>query len=246
MHYNMKNTSEDAEKKIASIIRKELKNENYDDSCWLKAFSKADGDEQKAKVLYIELRTSDLKKEKQKEKLLEDLKTHSQMRCGRSFCNNAYKILSIPKTSIGIQKCEGCGNMLEEKVSEKNALDAIDNLKSKPINYSTKPTTKSISLDGVYFLNASKDLKIMFWGYFIGVNFLITLLMFAFGQNDGAQSLLGVLRIVWMIVGTIGVFKSADIYKKKKIKERLEYPLATTAKVACIILTVSSIGQSIT
>jgi ribosome-binding factor A len=94
----MKNTSEDIEKKIASIIRKELKNENYDDSCWLKAFSKADGDEQKAKVLYIELRTSDLKKEKQKEKQLEDLKTHSQMRCGRSFCNNAYKILSIPKT----------------------------------------------------------------------------------------------------------------------------------------------------
>ena len=40
-------SSEDIDKKIASIIRKELKSENYDDNCWLKAFSKADGDEQK-------------------------------------------------------------------------------------------------------------------------------------------------------------------------------------------------------
>jgi len=143
MHYNMKNTSEDAEKKIASIIRKELKNENYDDSCWLKAFSKADGDEQKAKVLYIDLRTSDLKKEKQKEKLLEDSKTHSQMRCGRSFCNNAYKILSIPKTSIGIQKCEGCGNMLEEKVSEKNALRDIEQKQSNANENYISPTIKT-------------------------------------------------------------------------------------------------------
>ena len=39
--------SEDIDKKIASIVRKELKNENYDDDCWLKAFKKADGDEKK-------------------------------------------------------------------------------------------------------------------------------------------------------------------------------------------------------
>ena len=145
----MKNTSEDAEKKIASIIRKELKNENYDDSCWLKAFSKADGDEQKAKVLYIDLRTSDLKKEKQKEKLLEDSKTHSQMRCGRSFCNNAYKILSIPKTSIGIQKCEGCGNMLEEKVSEKNALRDIEQKQSNTNENYISPTIKTSTSNNV-------------------------------------------------------------------------------------------------
>ena len=31
--------SEDIDKKIASIVRKELKNENYDDDCWLKAFT---------------------------------------------------------------------------------------------------------------------------------------------------------------------------------------------------------------
>ena len=46
-----KNISEDIDKKIASIVRKELKNENYDDECWLKAFKKADGDEKKA-IIY--------------------------------------------------------------------------------------------------------------------------------------------------------------------------------------------------
>ena len=155
----MKNTSEDINKKIASIIRKELKNEIYDDSCWLKAFSKADGDEQKAKVLYIELRTSDLKREKQKEKLIEDSKTHSHMRCGRSFCVSRYKILSIPKTSIGIQKCEGCGNMLEEKVSEKNVLDAIDNSRSEPISYSTKSNKINIKASSADITSLKNNIK---------------------------------------------------------------------------------------
>ena len=245
----MKNTSEDAEKKIASIIRKELKNENYDDSCWLKAFSKADGDEQKAKVLYIDLRTSDLKKEKQKEKLLEDSKTHSQMRCGRSFCNNAYKILSIPKTSIGIQKCEGCGNMLEEKVSEKNALDAIDNLKSKPISYSEKSIKhQSIKPDGKYFFNGTKSLAISFWGYLLGGNFVFKIWIYLIASNNGDVGsiyLLIFLNIIWSILAIMGVFNSADIYKATKIKEGLNYPLATTAKVVCVVLVISSIGQSI-
>ena len=61
--------SADIDKKIASIVRKELKNENYDDDCWLKAFKKAGGDENKAKVLYIDIRTNDLKKIAEKEKI---------------------------------------------------------------------------------------------------------------------------------------------------------------------------------
>ena len=43
-----KNLEKDVNKRIASIIRQELKSENYDDDCWLKAFKKADGNEQKA------------------------------------------------------------------------------------------------------------------------------------------------------------------------------------------------------
>ena len=125
------NISEDIDKKIASIVTKELKNENYDDECWLKAFKKADGDEQKAKAFYIDFRTNDLKKQTEKEKRADDLKTNSHVQCGRSFCVNRYQILLIPKKSIGVQLCEGCGNTLDQKVNEKSALRDIERQQSK-------------------------------------------------------------------------------------------------------------------
>jgi len=121
----------DNDKRIASIVRKELKSENYDDDCWLKAFKKADGDEQKAKAFYIDFRTNDLKKQTEKEKIADDLKTNSHVQCGRSFCVNRYQILLIPKKSIGVQLCEGCGNTLDQKVNEKSALRDIERQQSK-------------------------------------------------------------------------------------------------------------------
>ena len=245
----MNDTSEDIDKAVASIIRKELKNEDYDDSCWLKAFTKADGDEQKAKVSYIDLRTNDLKKQKKKEKLIEDSKTHSYMRCGRSFCVSTYKILSIPKVLLGVQKCQGCGNVLDYKVSEKDALDAIENPRSKPISYSKKSIKhQSIKSDGKYFFNGTKSLAISFWGYLLGGNFLFKIWIHLVASNNGDVGsiyLLIFLNIIWSILAIMGVFNSADIYKAKKIKEGLDYPLATTAKVVCVVLAISSIGQSI-
>ena len=245
----MNDTSEDIDKAVASIIRKELKNEDYDDSCWLKAFTKADGDEQKAKVLYIDLRTNDLKKQKKKEKLIEDSKTHSYMRCGRSFCVSTYKILSIPKVLLGVQKCQGCGNVLDYKVSEKDALDAIENPRSKPISYSKKSIKhQSIKSDGKYFFNGTKSLAISFWGYLLGGNFVFKIWIYLIASNNGDVGsiyLLIFLNIIWSILAIMGVFNSADIYKATKIKEGLNYPLATTAKVVCVVLVISSIGQSI-
>ena len=122
--------STDIDKKIASIVRKELKNENYDDDSWLKAFKKAQGDEQKAKVYYIDLRTNDLKNQTEKEKKAEDLKTNTHVQCGRSFCVNRYQVLLIPKKSLGVQLCEGCGNTLDQKVNEKSALRNIERQQS--------------------------------------------------------------------------------------------------------------------
>ena len=130
--------SADIDKKIASIVRKELKNENYDDDCWLKAFKKAGGDENKAKVLYIDIRTNDLKKIAEKEKIAEDLKTNTYAQCGRAFCNNKYQVLLIPKKSLGVQLCEGCGNTLDQKVNEKSALREIEQRESKSESYTKK------------------------------------------------------------------------------------------------------------
>jgi len=135
--------SEDIDKKIASIVRKELKNENYDDDCWLKAFKKADGDEKKARVFYIDFRTNDLKKQTEKEKRTEDLKTNSHVQCGRSFCINRYQILLIPKKSIGVQLCEGCGNPLDQKVNEKSALRDIERQQSSANENYTSSTVKT-------------------------------------------------------------------------------------------------------
>ena len=139
--------STDIDKKIASIVRKELKNENYDDDSWLKAFKKAQGDEQKAKVYYIDLRTNDLKNQTEKEKKAEDLKTNTHVQCGRSFCVNRYQVLLIPKKSLGVQLCEGCGNTLDQKVNEKSALRNIERQQTKENFNQTSPWVKSLDKD---------------------------------------------------------------------------------------------------
>jgi len=161
-------SSEDIDKKIASIIRKELKSENYDDNCWLKAFSKADGDEQKAKVLYIDLRTNDLKKETEKEKKVEDLKTNSHVQCGRTFCVNKFQILLIPKKSIGIQLCEGCGNTLDQKVNEKSALNQIEErqVNKKLVEpWGAKSSQNNIKIKTSNTMNFSEAISVCFNKY---------------------------------------------------------------------------------
>jgi len=52
-----------AEKKTAQIVKSELDKKAYEDVAWLKALKKADGDEIKARALYIDLRSSDLVEE---------------------------------------------------------------------------------------------------------------------------------------------------------------------------------------
>ena len=71
--------------------------------------------------------------------------------------------------------------------------------------------------------------------------------MLLISNNDSKEdiSLFIILNIIWSIFAIIAVFNSAAIYKAKKIKEGLEYPWATTAKIACIVLALSSIGNSI-
>ena len=238
-----KNISEDIDKKIASIVRKELKNENYDDECWLKAFKKADGDEQKAKAFYIDFRTNDLKKQTEKEKIADDLKTNSHVQCGRSFCVNRYQILLIPKKSIGVQLCEGCGNTLDQKVNEKSALrDIAQKETQKDVVHNKVYETSRPK--GKYFFDGKEGLAKTFWGYFIGGNAVLTLLAFGM-KNDTVIHLIIIIQLIWYILAILGVFKAADIYKAEKIKEGQSYEYATAAKIACVILALSSIGSSL-
>ena len=49
-----------AEKRTAQIVKSEVDKKAYEDVAWLKALKKAEGNEDKAKALYIDLRSSDL------------------------------------------------------------------------------------------------------------------------------------------------------------------------------------------
>ena len=48
------------EKQIAKKVRSELDKEDFEDTAWLKAYSKANGKKEQAKVLYIDIRFNDL------------------------------------------------------------------------------------------------------------------------------------------------------------------------------------------
>ncbi len=49
-----------AEKKTAQIVKSELDKKVYEDVAWLKSLKKADGNEEKARVFYIDIRSNDL------------------------------------------------------------------------------------------------------------------------------------------------------------------------------------------
>jgi hypothetical protein len=51
------------EKRVAQTIKKELDKKSYEESAWLKAFKKAEGDETKARLYYVEIREDDLYEE---------------------------------------------------------------------------------------------------------------------------------------------------------------------------------------
>ena len=60
----MSNLSEEdkkiLEKQIAKKVRSELDKEDFEDTAWLKAYSKANGKKDQAKVIYIDIRSQDL------------------------------------------------------------------------------------------------------------------------------------------------------------------------------------------
>jgi hypothetical protein len=53
------------------------------------------------------------------------------------------------------------------------------------------------------------------------------------------------VTIVWNIFAIMGVFNAADIYKAEKIKIGTTYGYATAAKIGCVVLILSSIGNAL-
>ena len=167
-------------------------------------------------------------------------------RCEKIFCKIKYEIIIIPRTALGSRACSRCGNELNE-VSHKDAVNDIARKETQKdiIQNKVYETSKP---KGKYFFNGTKSLGITFWGYFLGGNAVFQIWAFLLISNRGdndAIYLITSMHIVWNILAIMGVFNSADIYKAKKIKQGLDYPLATASKVACIVLALSALGRII-
>ena len=171
------------------------------------------------------------------------------------------------KVSTEANTCPSCGaphptikakTKVEPTYSYKFGDVEIDNQKTKVVevknqNINEKNISKNnnqniIKPDGKYFFNGTESLAISFWGYFIGANAVINLLLYLMGPNPsdgGVQVLLIFFGVVWNILAVMGVFNSADIYKAEKIKIGQTFGIATAAKVATVVLILSRIGNAL-
>ena len=176
------------------------------------------------------------------------------VRCEKTFCNNRYKLLEIPKTLIGVQECQVCGNKME-KVKNEDAIKEIEKRQSKPqssrtIKQSISSSNSSISSssNGKYFFNGTKSLAETFWLYFFVGNKVFVLFEYLLLENEAETPifyLIVILHIIWTALSIMGVFNSANIYKAKKIKQGQTYGYATAAKIATVLLVLSSIGNAL-
>ena len=171
-------------------------------------------------------------------------------RCEKTFCNSRYKLLEIPVTLIGAQTCQVCGNTLQ-KVKTEDALRDIERRKSTSSNISNRTQTSNYSKtanDGEYFFNGTKSLGVTFWGYFFGGNAIFRVWEYVLVSNRAEQGLIyfvGIIHLVWLVLSVMGVFNSAERYKKQKIKSGQTYGYATAAKIGTVVLILSAIGNAL-
>ncbi len=171
-------------------------------------------------------------------------------RCEKTFCNSRYKLLEIPVTLIGAQTCQACGNTLQ-KVKTEDALRDIERRKSTSSNTPNRTQTSNYSKttnDGEYFFNGTKSLGVTFWGYFFGGNAIFRVWEYVLVSNRAEQGLIyfvGIIHLVWLVLSVMGVFNSAERYKKQMIKSGQTYGYATAAKIGTVVLILSAIGNAL-
>ena len=176
------------------------------------------------------------------------------VRCEKSFCKNRFKLLEIPKSLISVQECQLCGNKME-KVKNEDAIKDIEKRQKKSQTSITNnhdiPSVNSRNLsnsNGEYFFNGTKSLAETFWLYFFVGNKVFVLFEYLLLKNESEVAFfyfVVILHIIWTALSVMGVFNSANIYKAKKIKLGQTYGYATAAKIASVLLILSSIGNAL-
>ena len=171
------------------------------------------------------------------------------------------------KVSTEANTCPSCGaphptlkakDKIEPKYSYKFGEVKIENQKTKVVevedkNKKLKKELKNkndidIRPDGEYFFNGTKSIAVTFWGYLIGGNFIFIIWEYFLKINRAEQDItyfVMLIHLLWIVLATMGVFNSANIYKAKKIKLGQTYGIATAAKVATVVLILSAIGNAL-
>ena len=149
---------------------------------------------------------------------------------------------------MALKSCRECG---EKVSSEANTCPKCGvpkpTQKNKEIEYvapKAGPFTQGTFLD---FWTGHRGLTETFWLYFVGGNIISNILFVFFSLNGiGVMFyILLVVTILWLLLSIVGVFNSADIYKKEKINSGLTHGYATAAKWTVVLLTMSGIGQAL-
>ena len=142
-----------AEKKTAQIVKSELDKKAYEDVAWLKSLKKADGNEEKARVFYIDIRLNDLideiylslKEEEQKRinKELAKLEDDKEQEVEYSM-RDGFKFKKTQKNNLPLTDYE--------KQLIKNKY--LNELKSVKSNYSTdsKKINNEVDEDFSYYI----------------------------------------------------------------------------------------------
>ena len=142
-----------AEKKTAQIVKSELDKKAYEDVAWLKSLKKADGNEEKARVFYIDIRLNDLideiylslKEEEQKRinKELAKLEDDKEQEVEYSM-RDGFKFKKTQKNNLPLTDYE--------KQQIKNKY--LNELKSVKSNYSTdsKKINNEVDEDFSYYI----------------------------------------------------------------------------------------------
>ena len=120
--------------------------------------------------------------------------------------------------------------------------DKLEKKTSKNLN---KKFYSQQNFSSFSFWNGQKGLALTFWGFFVGGNILFNAATIIFADNPTFIVMNLVIFVIWNVLSVMGVFNAADIYKAAKKKQGLPYTLATTAKVAVVLLILSGIGSSI-
>ena len=119
------------------------------------------------------------------------------VRCDKSFCQNSYKVLTIPKSNIEKEVCATCGNKFE-KVSENQAKEYFGGMhpstESIHLNNQEQDSFESLKRSAKSFVNNPSDKVQNIFTIIIVIVAFILLVAYCGDTSDGPPRFFGDVR----------------------------------------------------